>query len=151
VNIVQLRAALIDHALSLGLFTSVNAHEPKSAPATGGVTGALWVQRIGPATGRSGLTATTVRIEFAFRVSLPMLNEPQDEIDLDLLVATAALMTAYSGDFDLADNIEEVDLLGATGTPLSAEAGYLNQDNRLFRVMVITIPLIVNDVFNQAP
>jgi len=34
---------------------------------------------------------------------------------------------------------------------LMAKAGYLSQDGRIYRVMVITIPIIVNDVFTQAP
>jgi hypothetical protein len=44
-----------------------------------------------------------------------------------------------------------VDLLGQFGTPLSAQAGYVNQDGRLFRIMTITLPLVVNDVWGQAP
>jgi hypothetical protein len=43
-----------------------------------------------------------------------------------------------------------VDLLGSAGAPLSAQAGYLNQDGRLFRVMTLTLPIIVNDVWDQA-
>lgn len=149
-DVVAIRRNLIDHALSLGLFRNVSGHEPKSAPVNG-LTGALWVNYFGPAQRRSGLAATSGRLEFSFRIGTNMLAEPQDDIDELVLVATAALMNAYSGDFTLGGEAMEIDLLGEVGAPLEARAGYLNQDAKLFRVMVITIPMIVNDVFTQAP
>jgi hypothetical protein len=149
-DVVEIQGALISHALTLGLFASVNGFEPKAAPMDG-LHGALWLASIEPARGRSGLNTTTVRLVFNFRVGINMLAEPQDDIDLRVLVATAALMRQYSGDFELGGAIKNVDLLGETGPPLAAQAGYLNQDSKLFRVMVITIPLIINDVFDQSP
>ncbi len=80
-----------------------------------------------------------------------MMDEPQDDTDEKVLVATCALMALYSGDFELGGQVMEVDLEGAHGFPLAAKAGYLNQDGKLYRVMVIQIPLIVNDVFTQNP
>lgn len=150
VDIPAIQAGLISHALGLGLFSDVSGHEPKAAP-IGGVHGALWVDEIGPARARSGLTSTTIRLGFNFRVGANMLDEPQDDIDVKVLVAASALMSAYSNDFELGGQVMEIDLLGAHGIPLSAKAGYLNQDSKLYRVMVITIPLIVNDVFAQNP
>ncbi len=149
-NVVEIRAALISHGLSLGMFQSVSGHEPKAAPPNG-LTGALWLANFAPARGRSGLDATTMRLEFSFRIGQNMLAEPQDDLDAAVLVATASLMNAYSNDFELGGYVAQVDLLGAYGTPLSGTAGYLEQDKRLYRVMVLTIPLIVNDVFDQSP
>ena len=149
-NTTALLDAVATHALSLGLFAVVNGHEPKSAPVAG-VYGALWANDIRPAVGRSGLNSTSIRLEFSFRIGTDMLSEPQDDIDLTILVAASALMSAYSGGFALGGQVAEVDLLGAYGAPLSAKAGYLEQDKRLYRVMTLTIPLIVNDLFDQAP
>lgn len=149
-DIPAIRAALISHALSLGLFSDVSGHEPKAAP-TGGVHGALWVDTIEPARARSGLNSTTLRVVFNFRVGSNMMDEPQDDTDEKIIVAACALMNLYSGDFELGGQVMEVDLEGAHGFPLAAKAGYLNQDGKLFRVMVITIPLIISDVFVQAP
>lgn len=149
-DVVEIQGALLSHALTLGLFASVNGFEPKAAPMDG-IHGALWVASIEPARGRSGLNSTTMRLTYNFRVGVNMLAEPQDDIDPRILVATAALMRQYSGDFQLGGAVKNVDLLGETGPPLAAQAGYLNQDSKLFRVMVITIPLIINDVFLQAP
>jgi len=33
--------------------------------------------------------------------------------------------------------------------PLSALAGYLNQDGKLYRVMTVTLPIIINDIWAQ--
>jgi len=140
---------LTGHALALGVFDRVNAHEPKSAPGNG-VTLALWFQRMDPVPASSGLNITTGRVEFNGRLMTTMLAEPQDAIDPQLLQALDLYVAALSGDFDLGSTVRNVDLLGAAGTPLSAVAGYLNQDNKLFRVYLVTIPLIVNDLWTQA-
>jgi hypothetical protein len=135
------------HALSVGHFERVNGHEPKVAPGVG-VTCALWVQDITPVKS-SGLNSTSVRLEFTVRTYQSMLSEPRDAIDPKMLIAVSTLMAAYSADFTLGGLIRVVDLLGAYGDPMNARAGYLEQDKRLYRVMTITLPLIVNDVWDQ--
>jgi hypothetical protein len=143
--------AVTSHAASLGVFgAGVTGHEPKAAPMNG-MYAAFWLDEIGPARARSGLVATSTRLVFNARVGTNMIMEPQDDIDPTILVGVAALMSAYSGDFTLGATVAQVDLLGAYGAPMSARAGYLDHDNRKFRVMVITLPLIVDDVFTQAP
>ncbi len=141
-------AAVISHAKASGRFERTLTHEPKSAPGNG-LSVAVWVQNLRPST--SGLTSTSARLELSVRVYTNMLADPQDDIDRRLLDATDALMTAYSSDFTLGGLVENVDLLGAEGEPLSADAGYLEQDNKLYRVMVITLPLIIDNLWAQAP
>ena len=142
-------AAVISHAKATGKAERVLTHEPKSAPGNG-ITIAVWVQSLRPAV-TSGLTSTCVRLEFSVRVYTNMLAKPEDAIDTNLLGAVDALMAAYSGDFTLGGLVRQVDLLGEHGEPLSADAGYLEQDSKLYRVMVITLPLIVDDLYAQAP
>lgn len=139
-----------DHASRLGLFERVNMHEPKNAPGNG-LTAVVWVQDIGPIAARSGLSASSARVLMNVRVYVPMLAESQDLTDPNLVAAVDALLTAYSGDFDLGGRISNVDLLGAHGIPLQAQAGYLEQDRKHYRVMTITVPLIVNDAWEQVP
>lgn len=148
-NVTGILAALTSHAAASGLFDAVLNHEPKSSPGNG-VTTALWCQAIGPLPAASGLAATTSRVEFVQRVYSPMLTEPQDSIDPRVLAAVDALMEAYTGDFTLDGLIRNVDCLGAAGAPLAARAGYLNADGKLMRVMDLTIPCIVNDLWAQA-
>jgi len=143
-------SAVESHALALGHFDRVNRHEPKSAPGNG-VSAAIWVQNLRPVAAASGLAATSARLELSVRVYLNMLQEPQDAIDTNIMTAVDALMAAYSSDFDLGGLVRNVDLLGAHGDPLQADAGYLEQDRKLYRVVVITLPLIVSDLWAQAP
>lgn len=149
-DFTAIQAALTSHAASLGQFDRVTGHEPKNAPGKG-LTAAFWIDYIGPFAIGSGLAATTGLVTFWCRISTAMTQEAQDEIDPLVLTATSLLLNEYSGDFELGGLIRDVDLLGMSGTALSARAGYLTQDDKAFRVMTITIPLIVNDLWTQAP
>ncbi len=139
---------VVAHAQETGYFGRVIRHEPKNAPGNG-LTCAVWVQNLAPAS-RSGLAATSVVLTLSVRVYDGMLREPQDDIDVQILLAVQDLMNAYSGDFDLGGTVSNVDLLGEEGTKMSAQAGYLNIDNKLYRAMIITLPIIVNDVWTQS-
>lgn len=144
----KLYDAMVSHALASGYFETVNMHEPKRAPGNG-LTAAVWLQRLLPVPRGSGLSATSVLVVFSLRIFQNMLMEPQDAIDPNMLRAVDSLCASYSGDFTLGGLIRKVDLLGSSGSSLSAEAGYIKQDDRLFRVMTLTVPLIVNDVWEQ--
>lgn len=148
-NVTGILDALQSHALTLGLFERVNLHEPKNAPGRG-LTAALWVQRIGPVPAGSGLQETTGIVTFTLRIYSDMLQEPQDAIDPNVLTATDVLMTAYSAAFTLDGLVRNIDLLGAhSPNGLSAQAGYLDVGGRKYRVMDLTIPCIVNDLWEQ--
>jgi hypothetical protein len=149
VNVTGILSAIVSHAYTLGYFDQVNQHEPKNKnPAMAGITAAVWVQSVAPVKS-SGLAATSGRLEFTVRIYTSMLAEPQDAIDPGVLTALDALMAAYSANFTLGGLVRKVDLLGEAGTPLSAQAGYLNQAGKLYRVIDITLPLIVNDIWAQ--
>lgn len=139
--------AVVSHAGASGYFERVNQHEPKNAPGLG-LTAAVWVDTIRTVPS-SGLASSSALLVFNVRLFTSMLQEPQDAIDPNLVRALSALYAAYSGDFTLGSLVRHVDLLGAEGAPLSAKAGYLNQDNRLYRLFTITLPVIVNDVWDQ--
>lgn len=149
-DIDTLMDELIARALALAVFDQINGHEPKSAPGRG-VTAAVWVQDIMPVPAVSGLDSTSVRLELMWRLYTPMIQEAPDAIDPSMIKALDALCGAYSEDFELDGAAMEVDLLGAYGDPMRARAGYLNQDGRLYRVMDLTIPLIVPDLWEQTP
>jgi hypothetical protein len=149
-DVIALFTAMQDHALQSGMFEKVNGHEPKRAPGNG-LTAAVWSQTIGPLPRGSGLAQTTGLLTFYLRIFQNMLREPQDSIDPAVLGAVDYMMAAYSADFTLGGLVKSVDLVGHSGTVLSAQAGYVNQDNKLFRVMTITVPLVINDIWSQSP
>jgi hypothetical protein len=147
-DIRTILAAVESHALASGYFDAVNGHEPKSAPQNG-LTCAVWVEQIGPARGGSGLDSTSARLALNVRLYTPMVQEPEDAIDPALMDALDALLAAYSADFELDGLVRQVDLLGTYGDPLSVRAGYLTTSGAEYRVMTITLPLIVNDLWEQ--
>lgn len=139
--------AVISHAMASGYFDQVNGHEPKNAPGNG-LTAAVWFDTM-RAVLSSGLASVSVLLVLNVRLYTSMLQEPQSAIDPALLRASGALFAAYAGDFTLGGLVREVDLFGAEGTPLLAKAGYLNQDNKLYRVVTITLPVVVNDAWDE--
>jgi hypothetical protein len=141
--------ALESHAMAAGVFEKVNRHEVKNVPGSG-LTAEIWCDRIDPVAARSGLAATSVRLVFKVRIGINMLSEPQDAIDPAVIAAVDVLLTAYSADFDFGGTVSNVDLLGAHGIGLGAQAGYLQRGQTLARVMDINVPLIINDAFTQA-
>jgi hypothetical protein len=148
-NIQDIIDASVSHAQRTGYFDSVNSHEPKAAPGNG-VTCAIWVNAIDPIRA-GGLASTSLRLELNVRIYTSMLQEPQDTIDVNAVLALDSLMGSYSNDFQLDGlaALRMVDLLGAYGAGLSARAGYLNADGKLNRVFTIVLPLIMNDIWEQ--
>jgi hypothetical protein len=141
--------AVASHAAACGYFTNVNLHEPKSAP-TSGLSAAVWVMSIGPARGQSGLSETSALLVLSVRVYISFKSQPEDAIDPAAMDAVDALMSAYSGDFELDGLVRNVDLLGLCGVPMAALSGYISQDGKTLRVMTITLPLVINDVWEQS-
>lgn len=140
---------LLSHALASGYFDRVAGHEPKAKPGNG-LSYAAWMQFLGPVPEGSGLASTAGLLVMQGRLYSPFIAEPPDAIDPNLTVACSALLGAYSGDFTLGGQVRNIDLLGAHSEGLSASAGYLNQDGTLYRVYDITLPMVINDVWDQA-
>jgi hypothetical protein len=134
--------------MGTGVFRRVNFHEPKSAPATG-LSLAMWVDTIEPFGAASGLTATSGYAVVFARAYGNMLTKPEDEIDPRLTSAMTTLMNTYSGDFNLGATVRGIDLLGMYGRKMSAQAGYLTIDSHVYRIMTLTIPVIVDDMWTQ--
>lgn len=141
--------AVQTHALASGYFDRVNGHEPKAAPGNG-LSAAVWVDDLVPVAARSGLATVSALLVVNVRLYSNMTQEPQDAIDPNLLLAATALYSAYSGHFTLGGIATNVDLLGAHGRPMRCQAGYLEQDRRLYRVYTITLPIVVDDVWAEA-
>lgn len=138
------------HAQTLAVFEQVITAEPKSAPGEG-LTCAIWVDQMTPVAGGSGLAVTTGRLVLMVRIFKPMLSPPYGQIDPDIISAADSLFAAYIGAFTLDGKVRNVDVFGQHGIPLSARAGYVSIDKQMFRLMDITLPLIINDLWNEVP
>lgn len=140
---------IVSYALASGRFDHVNQHEPKSAPGHG-LECSVWMDKIIPVR-TSGLNATSGLVSMYARIYTNFRQQPYDMIDPNVMSAVADLISALSGDFDFGGdaNVRAVDLLGMSGNPLSAQAGYVEIDRQMFRVMTVTIPVIINDMFTH--
>jgi hypothetical protein len=146
--------ALISHALALGVFDSVNQFEPSAEPGAGAHLTLAYDQW---RPHRSGLDSTSVVSVFSARVGVP-LTLPLETVEERVLAAHDAYVDALSGDFTLTSPddgsqlITGVDLLGESGFTLSGKAGYVPySDGPTYRVIVVTVPLIISDVWGQEP
>jgi hypothetical protein len=140
---------LRSHAMSLGVFENVGSHEPKSVPGTG-ITGALWPQTIQPSI-HSGLNSTAALVVLTLRAYTNFIAEPQDEIDPNLIDAIDSLYATYTGNFTLDGIVMAIDLMGIEGTPLKVDAGYVQINQTMYRIMDMTIPVIYPGIWAQSP
>lgn len=146
--------ALVSHAQLTGDFDKVNTHEPTTAPANG-MTCSIWAQALDPLPAESGLASTTGYLIMQARVYdnvLRMAPDEADQIDPKMLTAVDKLMASYSGEFTLAGLVASIDLLGIGGQTLRAESGYVQiggPGSGMYRIMTITIPMIISDAWEQ--
>lgn len=143
-----LMASVESTAMKTGQFRTVNTHEPKSAPGSG-LRCAIWVQSIEPIPAASGLASTSGYLVLFARIYGNMLAKPEDEIDPRMTSAAALLVGAFSGDFTLGGTVRNIDLLGEYGQRLAAQAGYVTIGGAMYRQMTVTVPCIVNDMWDQ--
>lgn len=146
-QITNITDRIVSHALGLGLFEHVNQAEPKNAPGNG-LTCAVWAEHIGFIRS-SGLASGSGRLVFNVRIYTNANAAPDEAIDPEMINAVDSLFAAYASDFTLGGLVRHVDLLGAHGIPLAAQAGYLLVEGGEYRVMTIELPLIVNDLWTE--
>lgn len=144
----QVFDSVLSLAMASGRFDAVNQHEPKSAPGRG-VTCAMWVQRIRPIRS-SGMNAISGILLLSARIYQNFMSVPFDAIDPAVTAATTDFMGALSGDFDFggAAGVRALDILGTYGTTLEAQAGYIEIDKKVYRVMTVNVPIIVDDMWD---
>lgn len=140
---------LTSHAQNLGVFERVYQHEPKSAPGRG-LTYAVWFDSMRPVPAGSGLNAVSTLMLFKGYIYKDFVAKPEDRIDPEIVAATAVLFGEYAGHFTLDGQVRDVDLFGAHGQGLDGTAGYIAIDDKHYRVMQVTLPLIVNDLWTEA-
>ncbi|MCK9929429.1 hypothetical protein MXD62_19970 [Frankia sp. Mgl5] len=154
-GIRQIRDALISHLMVLGVFDTVSARAPDALPGTG-VHGLVAFNRMVPARS-SGLDATSMVPIFTVFVLVPLEQEPADDIDIVLLEATDPILASLIGDFTLGGLVRMVDVRGSeqsgggTGAGLTVQTGHMTFPDQRYRFAEITVPLIVNDIYPEAP
>jgi hypothetical protein len=148
-DVLGITDAIVSHAMASGRFEQVNGSEPQNPPSTGGLTAAVWVDRLTPQGAASGLNTVSAVLVYNVRIYASAMSLPSDAIDPDMLAAVDDLCGAYCGDFTLGGLVRDVDVFGTYGQSLDVRAGYLQQDGALYRVLTIALPVVVNDLWNE--
>lgn len=150
-SIDAITGALADKALVLGVFDTVNSHEVKNPPGTG-ITCEIVFGAFELVASRSGLQDVSFKLTYKVRLRTTWAQQPTDGIDPALLKACDALLASYIGGVTLGGLTNAIDLLGlAGGTPIAAQSGYIDQGGVMYRIVEITLPLIVDDLWTEAP
>jgi hypothetical protein len=137
-------SALSSHAKSLGLFgRSVATHAPLSTPGEGL---SCWITA-GPLVPvvSSGLAAVSIELTVLVHITASMNQKPLDAVDASVVAAASVLMSAYAGAFTLGGLVREVNIFGG----LKADLSYVLFEGKPFRLAEITLPMIINDAWNE--
>ncbi|MCW2899012.1 MAG: hypothetical protein JWO67_1277 [Streptosporangiaceae bacterium] len=146
--IKSLFSEVTSHASALNLFADVNGHAPESPPGHG-ASYAVWLSGITPLPKVSGLASTSGRVEFTGHIYTKMRARPLSGVDPAVMLLASDLIGAYSADFTLGGTVMTVDLLGAYGTPLQGAAAFADFQGTPLRVMEMTLPIVLDDLWDQ--
>lgn len=150
-NTDAMSATIQSKLQATGLFASAVHHEPKSAPALGSsVTAAFWFDTVRPAKS-SGLGVISVVVGYTLRLYASALAEPADGIDPDLIRTADKVMEFFCTDFDIGGSARYLDVLGSDSAGVVLTPGYVTQDQKIFRTIDISLPIIVNDAWVVTP
>ena len=130
--------------------SSVVFHEPIAAPAKLPSL-ALWAGPLEPVGAVSGLSEVSGRLTVTGRIYAANALNMNDAAEALLLKLTSSLLGAFAGAFTLGGNAMFVDLLGAHGQKLQPVPGYLKHGEQEFRVSEVTVPIIIDPLWQEAP
>lgn len=143
-------SALRSDALSLKVFDAVGNHEPTAQPGKG-LYLSLTLASIEPMPAASGMAATSGKVVISAKIWANATTRarrlPLDELDPEVLGAAASLMAIFSGGFTLGGTVRDVDLMSMTAAAVWVDFGGGTE----YRVIDITVPVIINDLFEQEP
>ena len=135
--------AVQSYAEQLGIFQGVDLHEPWNPPGNR-LFCSINLGTVRPVMS-SGLAAVSLQVVLVVRVWSSALQKPLDNIDPEVLSAACSLMGAISGGFTLGGTVRDVELMA-----MSAQPAYVDFEGKPFRVIEISLPIIVNDAFAEA-
>lgn len=78
------------------------------------------------------------------RIYKPAFEDPTEDIELELSNTLSQLLSDILGDADLGATVRHVDAGGIYGTTLAAQWGHLDQNGRIYRVVDVSLPLVVD-------
>lgn len=149
-RVLEIIEAVQSRALSTGHHSSVLGAEPLAAAKIEGLALAVWVDGMAILPGR-GLASASVLLSLYLRTYDAALTEYRDDIDPRMMSAVADLFELFVGGFTLDGFVCKIDIKGEYGNPLSTSAGHLTLDRKIFRIYDVIVPLVVDDLWTEAP
>ena len=101
--------------------------------------------------GRSARSCRRVSLQVSGQVVLVIrvwssaMQKPLDDIDPEILSAACSLMGAFAGGFTLGGTVRDIDLMA-----MSAQPAYVDFEGKPFRVVEISLPIVINDMFAES-
>ena len=77
-------------------------------------------------------------------ILLDALREPASGVEKDLALVATNIMADLLGEYDLGGTIRNVDPAGAHGASFATRWGYIEISRKMYRMVDITIPLLVD-------
>ena len=136
-------------AKATGLFAGVKRYEPRGQPPNG-LNLSLIAGQMGPIRS-SGLNNASLRWEIDGMIYLPLKVDPPDNIDVLLTTAAAGYLQALCAQFTLGGMVRCIDVFGSDGEGLQATPGYLEANDKTYRVERLMIPLLINQKWTLTP
>jgi len=144
-DISQTLHAVETYTQKLGLFETVQIGEPKSPPGQG-FHAAIFMTSVnigmiyaGGDTRENHLVMLRI-----YRDMLAEKSDPQLNLESEMAVVLSKLMESLLGDTDLESTVMSIDAAGMDGPGMTASFGYTEVGGSMYRIVDITIPLIVN-------
>jgi len=132
------------------LRSSVVFHEPR-VPPTALPALALWLGPIEPIGEVSGLSEVSGRVTVQGRIFACDAQKVSDKTEEQLLAWQSALLGGFAGAFTLGGDAMMCDLLGAYGQKLTASPAYVGYSGGDYRVSEISVPIIIDPLWTEAP
>jgi hypothetical protein len=137
--------AMETYVQKLGLFQTVQIGEPKQSLSQG-LHAAIYMQSVGINLVYAGGDTRENHV-VTLRVYQDMLAErsdPQLNLESDMASVLSKVMEGMLGDTDLESTVMSIDAAGIDGASMSANFGYTDVGGSMYRVIDVTVPLIVN-------
>lgn len=143
-NLTNTLDRIVTYLQGDGGIRTAQAGEPKSPPT--GVQG-VFASVIMRSTSIVALTlnGTIEQHVILIRLYRDMLAEPQKSIEVDLATAAQRIQADIAGEYDLGASIRSVDVGGEYGEPMRTDWGYVTISDRMYRIVDISVPLLVDD------
>lgn len=136
-------ASLQSYAEKLALFQAVDTHEPANAPGNR-LYCSIVLASVRADGNISGLAEASGTVTFSVRIWSAAMQRPLDSIDPEVLGAAMAYMGALSGGLTLGDTIRNIDIFG-----MDAQTKWADFQGKQYRLIEITVPAVINDLWTE--